>query len=147
MEKLAFLTCVSALVLIASPPAVARNATPTSTEITAVGKLKRHHDWLMTWGPDAEGNFRASVKVSDLDLASDAGWSQAEARVKLATSNICWRVTSDDRHPGYPVASWHGCVTAIRAQMVARLEEARDAARTGKRLAVSPLRHDQRAMM
>jgi len=147
MEKLAFVACVSAVVLIASPPAIARNATPPSMEITAVGELKRHHGRLKTWGPDAAGNFRASVNVSDLDLASDTGWSQASARVKSATSNICLRVTSDDRIPGYPVASWHGCVADVRAQMVARLEEARDAVRTGKRLALTPLRHDQPAMM
>lgn len=147
MEKLAFVACVSAVVLIASPPAIARNAPPPSMEITAVGELQQLHGWLKTWGPDAAGNFRASVNVSDLDLASDAGWSQARARVKSATSSICWRVTSDDRLPGYPVASWHGCVAAIRAQMVARLEEARDAVRTGKRLALTLLRHDRPAIM
>lgn len=125
--------CLSAAVL-ALPSLAAAGEAPNKA-ILALGH-SQSHGWLTTTGPDADGGYRMWINISDIDPATDAGWSAMESRMMRGTAMLCDLSGMQPQVKGYHNSGERRCWRETREQGRQQMTRAREARRQGRAVTV-----------
>jgi UrcA family protein len=97
---------------------------------------RQDRPWLQTKGPDKDGNYKARISVSDLDLATEDGERQMMRRVKRGISWTCWLMTTDPGIVGDRPPSESLCRKEVIGEAQPQIDLALEAARRGEQVAI-----------
>jgi UrcA family protein len=86
-------------------------------------------------GPDTQGRYTLRVRIADLDPATADGWQQMTRRVAMGTSDLCDAAGAAPRFPSYFAAEQRACRAETQGQAQPQMEQARNLARGGQRVA------------
>lgn len=106
-----------------------------AADIVARGHVRRP-GWMTMQGPDAAGQYTVIIDIAGIDPATSVGWARISRRVDNGVGQLCDAVGARPLVMGYYDAVQRECLSRGRAMAQTQMEQARDAALRGERVAM-----------
>lgn len=124
---------VAAILIMLAPAALAAPAVAQPDTLSVVANA--HAKAIAAYGPDAHGNYQLRIDIADLDPATDAGWRTMQSRVDKGTDLLCTVSAEGPQVAGFYNSGDRQCRRDTAAAARAQMDNARDSARAGRRVA------------